>query len=360
MAALHGRRPRVVVVSDWDSDGVVSAALIVYAQERLGVFPARGKAPVEALPSGPRSFADTLASVGCPDYLVVLDIPATEEVLGAIRSLREAGCGAQIYYFDHHESTIRAMPELEGALRAKGVVGRSATAVLVRMFLEGLGARLTPRLRDFTEAVAVLEGPRRRHAGGAREEMVRIAASLSKALNATRSRDLWLQYVKWLSNPLPFEEPPRLPGGVEGESLVEASERISDESDRRLREAARDLAMSAVQVGFVKFVDARRKWRARGASALAAEISRITGQTTAVLIERADGRLLLVIRGRHGVPSALADALLEMGVAEDKGGHANLATCRLREGLTLQEITNALRRASMQAWRRARQGHSAL
>ena len=350
--AAAGRR--VVVVADWDADGVVAAALVRYAQETLGLFPLEGaRARVEALPAGPRSLESELPQAPCGEALVVLDIPATEPVVEALRGYL-ARCRPRLaYYFDHHDATMRAMQALEEA-GFRVVVGRSATSVLVRMFLEGLGARLTPRLKTFTDAVAVLEGRRRAGLKAVSDEVVRMAASISKALNVSKSREQWLSYVAWLSNPLPFE-PPKLPGPARAPgNPLQQGLKAAEETDAQVREKALELAMQAVRAGYLKFVDARGKWRARGASALAGEISRITGQPVALLVERNDGALLLVIRGPRGFPQALAQLLLEQGIAEDRGGHENLATARLRPGISRQELLQALQRLSLEAWRRAR------
>lgn len=341
-------RSRVVVVADWDADGVVSAAIIKFVQERLGIFPVQGEAQLDLIPSGPRGITEVMSNLSCVDALVILDIPLTIDVYEAIVKYR-AKCQGAIYYFDHHDSTIARISELE-KLGVKTIAGKSATAVLVRMFVEGLGGRLTPRLKQFSDAVAVLEG-RKKPLKTASEQIVKMAASISRALNVSKDRELWKSYVDWLSNPLPFEAP-RLPSGFNGDTPLEAGLKLSRETEEDVKKAAMEFSMQAIRVGFMKFIDARGKWKSRGASALAGEISRITGQPVALLVERDDGVLLLVIRGHKGLPQLLADLLLKEGIAADKGGHRNLAICRIREGITIQELINALRKLSFEAWRR--------
>lgn len=354
----------VVVVGDWDADGVVSTAIVYYTQARLGVFPLRGRRIPWTSPSGPRGFPEVLAGLrACPRVLMVLDIPYTREVAGALREFRGGGCGARIYYFDHHPSTLDALPELEEELDVDVVVGRSATAVLLRTFLANMNVRLTPRLEGFIKAVAVLEGSRRRAEnliGGQIEEegLVRIAAAMSKALNITRSEELWRGYVEWLANPIPFEAPKiRLPGVNEGLDLIEASVDIGREADEEARQAAIDLAMSAENLGYIKFVDARGKWRKRGASALAGYIYRMTGKPVAVLVEKSDGSLLLIIRASRGVAERIAQILKAMNTLEDVGGHGNVATGRLPEGMDIQTLKNLLRRAVLQALQEVQDTH---
>jgi hypothetical protein len=348
--------PEVAVIGDWDADGAVSAAIVYYTQAKLGVFPLTGRLKPWMAPSGPRSLPETLGGLpGCPRALVILDIPYTPGIADALREFRSAGCVGRIYYFDHHPSTIDALPVLEDELGVDAVVGKSATAVLLRTFLQGMGVRLTPRLEGFVKAVAVLEGSRRRIRGsigeGIEEEgLVQLAASISKALNKTRSPELWRSYVEWLANPLPFEAPKvRLPG-LNGEvDLIEASYDLGREADEEAKQAAMDLAMSAETLGYIKFVDARGKWRKRGASALASYIHRMTGQPVAVLVEKRDGGLLLVIRASHGAAERIADILKAMNALEDLGGHGNVATGRVPRSLSIDKLKQLLRRAVFQA-----------
>ncbi|MEB3852014.1 MAG: phosphoesterase [Desulfurococcales archaeon] len=347
---------QVAVIGDWDADGAVSAAIVYYTQAKLGVFPLSGRIKPWLAPSGPRSLPDTIGGLpGCPEVLVILDIPYTEEIAKALRLFRGSGCSGRIYYFDHHPSTIDALPELEDDLHVDAVVGKSATAVLLRTFLAGMGVRLTPRLEGFVKAVAVLEGSRRKASqlvnSDIREEgLVQLAASISKALNRTRSADLWRSYVEWLANPLPFESPKiRLPGVTGAVDLIEASYDLGKEADEEAKQAAVDLAMGAESLGFIKFVDARGKWKKRGATALASYIHRITGQPVAVLVEKRDGGLLLVIRASHGAAVRIAEILRAMNALEDVGGHGNVATGRVPRELDVDRLKQLLRRAVFQA-----------
>ncbi len=346
----------VAVIGDWDADGVVSSAIIYYTQAKLGVFPLRGRLKPWMAPGGPRSFPEVLASLDwCPQVLVVLDIPYTEEVSGGLRNFRARGCASKIYYFDHHPSTVDSLPELEEELQVEVVVGRSATAVLLRTFLAGMNVRLTPRLEGFIKAVAVLEGSRRRAESLigdqiVEERLVQIAASMSKALNMMRSEELWRGYVEWLANPLPFEAPKIHLPGIEGEiDLIEASVDMGREADEEAKQVAMDLAMGAENLGYMKFVDARGKWKKRGATALASYIYRMTGQPVAVLVEKRDGGLLLVIRASRGAAVRIAEILKAMNALEDIGGHGNVATGRLPPGLSIEKLKTLLRRAVFQA-----------
>ncbi|MCE4611332.1 MAG: phosphoesterase [Desulfurococcales archaeon] len=328
------RRPEVMVVGDWDADGVVASALVYYAQRNAHKFPFRGEANVNIAPSGPRGIGKRLSG-GCWDYLVVLDIPVTEEVIEALSAYRARCKNSTIIYVDHHDSTRGSSKKLE-ALGVLVVAGREPTSMLVKRMLENMGVKLHPRLQGFVDAVGVLEGAR----GGVERSQVDVVAGISKAMNRARDEEVWRRYVLWVSEVLPQPQPPPIPGaGVGGEEV--------EESDKEIRNAAMELAMSASTIGMVVFVDARRKWKRPGASALAAQIQRIVKRPVALLIEREDGARVLVIRSSKGEAKALMEELNSMGIVEDVGGHENVATGRLAEETTVKRLVEALHRASI-------------
>ncbi|BAN90845.1 hypothetical protein [Aeropyrum camini] len=342
----EARLKKVVIVADWDADGVVSAAEIYYSQKYREAFPHRGKALVEMEPSGPRGFQEKAGSLGCGDIVVILDIPYTEEVKAGLKTYLES-CGEKIesmLYFDHHDSTLKRSRELEAEFGILLFYGVMPTSLIVRNTLEAAGIRLTPRLNNFVKGVAVLEGGGKAIGGFVSKSIVNLTASISKTLNRRRDPDVWRRYVEWLANPLPFE-PTKLPGS--GETIVEASLEESREADEEVRRVATDLAMSSVKVGIVSFVDARGKWRRPGASALASFIHKIVKTPVALLFERDDGVRVLVLRSSAGEAKMLAKELEELGLVEDLGGHENVATARLREDTTIERLTKGLRRASV-------------
>ncbi|MGC9071147.1 MAG: phosphoesterase [Acidilobus sp.] len=338
------RRPRVLIVGDWDADGVIAAAEINYSQETLGVFPVRGKAEVELRPAGPRSF-QAAVSGGCWDYLIILDIPFTQDVESGLDALFNGGCKPKVYYFDHHRTTLEKASYIEEKYNAVAFVGVSPTSILVKSFLESQGVKLTPRLKDLVASLAVLEsgGWLSRQAKGVSEGVIKVAASISKTVNQTKDLELWRKYVKWASSVLPFEPSP-LP---KDEDIVAKGLQTSMETDQEVKEAARTLAMEARTIGFVKFVDARGRWSKSGASALASAIYRITKMTTALLVSKGDSTNILIVRGSHGDAMKLVEELYRLGVIEDVGGHENIALGRLKPGIGLKELEDALRRASL-------------
>jgi len=347
----------VAVIADWDADGVVGAALLYYAQEKRGVFPLDRKAKVCLYPSGPRSILEVVQDK-CWPVVVLIDIPLTPEVEQAIALLKEK-CGSKIYYFDHHSSTLKSVADLEEKYGVFAVVGRSPSSVLLKRFLEGTGLRFTHRLKDFVNAVAVLEGGRKGQellqTAQVSEKLVSLAASISKMLNQTRNAEAWRKYVRWIANPLPFEDPGiRLTPEGDKVNLVEVGVEVSKQADAEVKEAALTLAMSAKNLGFIKFVDARGKWKKRGGSALASAIYKIVNMPVAVLFEKVDGSRLIVIRSGRGEAAGIIDELYEMGVVVDKGGHGNIAVARLDDSVTVKRLEDALRRAAFEASRKKR------
>ena len=348
----EAKGPRTLVVGDWDADGVIAAAEIVYSQEILGVFPERCKCGVEAVPASPRTFASVLERFkdACWNNIVVLDVPYTDEVAkalaGFVQQQRSKGCQANVYYFDHHNVTIERSREIEEGLRGFPFVGVSSTSVLVRTFLESQGAKLSQRLRELVMAAAVLEGggglakALKEKGPAVPEGVVRMVASISKALNQTKDPEMWRRYVRWAASILPFEIAVGEPSNPLSQGL-----NISEESDREVRQAAIELAMSARNVGPVKLVDARGKWNKSGASALASAIYKMTKTTTALLVTKSDGSTLLIIRSGRGEAMRLAEELYKEGLALDIGGHHNIASARLRDGVTVTQLEDALRRA---------------
>ena len=341
-------RKHVVVIADWDADGATSAAMIVYAQEYRHLYPLRGRYEVYAYPSGPRGFQDTLIEAvadSCPDVVAILDIPLTERVYSALVSFsRECG-STRLVYIDHHYSTLYSMEKLN-KLVEELYIGHKPTALLTYDVLSSLGLkRLTPRLQAFMNAVSVLEKTRK--PAPHEESVVKLAASISKASTVLRDRELWTKLVRWLASPLPMQTPFDM-------KVIEQVIRVAEESDREIEEKAKELAMSAKRIGFMKFVDARRKWRGRGASALASKLFKILRQPVALLVERDDGVRLLIIRSRGMKAYKIAVGLLEKGVAENIGGHSSLAVVRLRDGVEPEILEPLLRRLSFEVEREVR------
>ena len=342
----------VQILADWDADGVVSAALVYYAQRYRGRFPLHGeKADVGLWPGGPRSSLENIRRIidealrtrSYPRALVFLDIPLTPQLLEAIKLIQKKLESPRIIYIDHHYSTLSNAKKLY-ELVEEVYLGHRPTAILVYNLLRSLGIRhVTPRLEAFMKAVGVLE--RDKAMGKVEERIVKLAASLSKATAVTRDAELWRRLVVWLASPLPQPAPV-------DQGLLERVLRIAEESDREIEEKAKLLAPSARKIGFLKLVDVRGKWEGRGVSALASKLYKITRSPVAVLADAA-GYPILVIRAPGRLAYGIAMLLLREGIGENIGGHGSLAILRLKRDVEDAKLFEALRRASFEAQRRA-------
>jgi len=335
--------PAVGVIADWDADGATSAAMIYYAQYYRKVYPVRGRREVLLEPAGPRGFPDALGHIlspGCPEALVVLDIPLTPKVHEALLEYARRCPGSRTIYIDHHFSTLYNSKQLY-EITEEVFLGHKPAALLTFQLLRSLGVRhLTPRLTAFMKAVGVLERSGR-PVTEAEARVVRLAASISKASTVLRDKELWRKLVRWLASPLPQDAPIDL-------TTVERVVKIAEESDRELLEKARDLAFSARRIGYIRFIDARRRWRGRGASALASKLYRILNrQPVALLVQRDDGALLLILRSRGRGAYRVAVGLMREGLAENIGGHSGLAVVKLQQGVDMAKLEQALRRLSL-------------
>lgn len=328
----------VLVIGDWDADGVVSAAIIYYLQEKLGLYPIKQRMEVILVPSGPRGLREKLRRVeGSPKALVILDIPYIRGLDETLKVFKEQH-GSHITYIDHHLSTIYVARKLEGVVDDL-IVGHSPTVILAYNLARSLGARLTPRLEAFVKAVALMEK------GSKIPEnlkgMIRLAASISKALTVTRDPDYWRQLVKWLASPLIIPQP------LIKKEVIEKALELSDETDRKVKELAMELALSARTVGYIKFVDARKRWKGRGSTALASKLYHILKQPVAVLVTGREDYPLLIVKAKRGGANRIARVFYERGIVVDIGGHESLAIIRLKKGLPLESILKVLREASL-------------
>ncbi len=342
---------RVAIIADWDADGVVAAASIVYSQEKLGVFPLKGKHKVELIPSGPREIEERIKEKmkgGCWDIIVILDIPFSNEVKNALDYLNSSNCKAKIYYFDHHPISLENMSTIESRYNALAILGRSPTSILVKRLLDGLNAKLTPRLLSLIDAIGILEGGGwLRGKNKATEGIVKLTASISKALNQKKEEGVWVKYVEWASNPLPFEQSFFRESDSRIKNVVDLGIEVSKESDIEIKNAAFELAISAKNLGYLKFVDARSRWKKRGASALASALYKVLKATTALLVEKEDGARLLIIRSGKGEALNIMQRLFSSGITSDVGGHGNIAVAKLRQEITIKELEDSLRKASL-------------
>lgn len=332
----------MVILGDWDADGVVSAAELLYAQRNLGLYPIKKRCNVMVRPVGPRSIeevADEILSVE-PRVIALVDIPFTTSVGKFLREAKSRSIS--LVYIDHHLSTIFKSKELEKIVDEL-IVGKVPTALLVYHLLKTIGARLTPRLEMFVRATGVIE--RSKRPSKRLERLVRIVVDISKALTHLREEELWRRLVEWLASPLAFSAMPF------SHDVIERIRRISESSDKRLKELATELAPTAHRIFNLRLVDARGKLRSRGGSALASMLYRTFRSPVAVIVETKDRAPLLIIRGKGALPYRIALVLVRMGIVEDAGGHQSLALLKLRKDVDINEVESMLRKAMLEVSR---------
>jgi len=326
----------VGVIGDWDADGVVSSAEIVYSQEFLGIYPERGRAKTVLAPAGPRTLEEALGSLaerGCRT-VVVLDIPYTNNVLSALRKFRDSF--SRIIYVDHHLSSIVNSSKLESAVDEL-FLGKAPTAVLVSHIIKSCGGRLTPRLEAFVNAAAFTERGGDRRSFARYRRLVSIVIAVSRKLSRDRDRELWEKLVRWLASPLTMAA---MPFSTEIAKMVEY--RDLEKHLAELRYLAMELAPSAMRVANVRIVDATKVKDVK-LSALASQLYRIL-KTPVIVVGVRGGRRIAVIRSRDDLPYKLALKLYEKGVAKDLGGHQSIAVLVLREDVDTRRLADEVRK----------------
>ncbi len=326
----------VVVFGDWDADGVASAALVVYGQEYKAVFPLKGKHSVDYYPCDPGSALKAVENVGDAELVVFVDVPFSKRVKKALQAL---GCkGKKVVFIDHHLSSFFHMDELRELVMEAHVAVDKCTAEIIADLLATRGVKLTPRLEGLVKAVSYMD--RGLRAPEQYKGLLNLARMVSRALTHTRDPELWRGLVKWFSSPLSSVVSPAL------SSVVEKMRRASGEEDVEAKEKALELAFTARNIGYIKFVDARRAWRRRGAIALTTRLYRTLKAPVAVLVENKKGDPILIVKTRYGGAVRVARQLKNEGIAEDIGGHAALAVLKLKKPLDMKKLEDALRKAS--------------
>ncbi len=325
-----------VVVGDWDADGAVSTAIVLYLQSSQ-VFPLEERVETHVFPSSGREVLGLFRRFhGCPRYVALLDLPYTPEVQQVLERLRRECSETRVVYVDHHLTSLENL----GFLREHTSfvrVGRSKpTSLHLVDIARERGKSLPSKLKAYAEAVGYIELGRRPPPEAAK--VVELMASISRALKLEHSREFWEKMVRWMANPLPIPL---------SRSDQEILERVKEEAQRRdeeLEEAATSLAIGAEKVGCFRFIDARRKWKRRGVTSLATRISRNVRAPVALLAKLGEDTIL-VIRTRNNAAKLIGDELVEKGLAVDVGGHGNLAVVKLRRDHDLQRVKQILLRS---------------
>ncbi len=329
------RVKRVLIAGDWDADGVISAALVYYAQAKLGKYPYEAKAVVDMKPLDPERFTRILTSLDAMyDAVIMLDIPFFHRLPNILKLLKEHMGVGEIIFVDHHLSSHTNRRLLEKYVD-KLILGEQPTAAIIREELEKRGIRIPERLRMFVEVVTYMDSGKR--VPQKYMKLFELVSKVSKALTVIRDEEIWEKFVLWLANPFPTQLDPRIFRRVE-----EAVKR----RDEELKNLAIDLAMGARRIGDLRFIDARKKWKTRGGTALVSKISHVVKAPVAVLFDTRRNFMLLIIKAPGGRAYRIAKNLVGEGIAEDDiAGHPNLAIVRIRKDVSIEELVRALHKA---------------
>ncbi len=312
-------REEVYIVADWDADGAVAAATLVYSQRYRGKYPVEGKVSVEAIPSEPKYLEELLGRLDCYLALVIIDIPLLAGILEGLKAYRERCSDTKIIYIDHHITTHEMISELSQVITEPliGYVPSSKIAFdRVSLLMDVKNSRLEQFVRAAYYMDQGLKIPKDLLS------IARLLSRISKAMNYSKDENLWRSIVGWISSPVPLA-----PFDLD-KKLRELAKR-SDEMESRIKQAANELAISAVKVGFFKLIDARKRWRRKGATALASKIYRIINTPLILVVSTRSGDEILLIIKYPRKAYRVARLLKESGIAINIGGHPSISVVRL-------------------------------
>jgi single-stranded DNA-specific DHH superfamily exonuclease len=325
-----------LIISDWDADGAVSAAIFLDLQSSE-LFPVKKKINVNLIPAGPRDASKIIKSIlGCPSYIALLDIAYIPEIVDSIRDFKQKCPNSEIIYIDHHFSTLEHLKELRQYISKLRVGSSKPTAMHLIDIAHEIGKPLPERLEVFARSVGYIELGKKPS-----EDMmnvVSLVASIARALKLEKDANFWRKMVRWMSNPLPI---PMSKGDLE------ILNRVSEEAkkkDEELDRAVNDLAIGAQRWGCFRFIDARKRWKRRGVSSLATRLSRKLKSPVALLASVKGGQIL-VIRTRNNAAKLIADEIVSEGMSSDVGGHGNIVVIKLKEGYSIEKIKQILVRS---------------
>jgi len=309
-----------VIVADWDADGAVSAAILVYLQ-RNRLFPIKDKLDIHLLPAGAREVTSVIRGFnGCPRFVALLDIPYTNGLEKVLKNTKNVCKETKILYVDHHLSTLEVAGKLKEIIDLVKVGREKPTSLHLVQLAEKEGWKIPSRLKAFAEATGYIELGRKPPARISK--IVELVASISRALKLEHDKSFWEKMINWMSNPLP------IPLSKSEFQILERVKQEAQAKDEELEDAVTRLSVSAEKIGCFRFIDARKRWKRRGVTSLATRLSRKLKSPVALLAILGEGEIL-VIRTRNTAAKIIGDTLVEEKLGIDVGGHGNLAVVKL-------------------------------
>lgn len=331
---MEEKKQKVLVLGDWDADGVVATALLTYSQEYAKKYPIQGNVELVKMPIDPDRIKYLLSQVKDSFNLVYfLDIPYSEILANITKMMKNHFGVERVVFADHHIASVQRISDLKSVFDEVIVDYRRPTSVLIYEELMKHNVPVHPKLREFVEVIKYMDAGKR--IPDRLMKLFEIAKMISKALTAVRSEELWLKTINWLADPTPVPMPLN-------EATWSTVKKIIDDRDREVRDVAMRLAVAAVKVGDFRFVDARHVWKKRGATALASKLSLVLKAPVAMLAGTNRGYSLLIIKAPGGRAYRVAKYLLAEGIALDIAGHPNLAIVRVPKELDKKNLIDAL------------------
>lgn len=327
----------VLVIGDWDADGVVASALIKYSQEYLGIYPFNMKIKVLALPATPRSLKSILEGVReCPRALVVLDLPYVKGIEKTLKNFKNVCKEVKIIYVDHHISTFNNVKKLEYCVDSL-LINPSPTTRIIYEKIKSFNGKISKRLEAFVKVTTLMdEGVK---IPKSLERISKLLIEISKALAVAKDKSLWIEIMEWLS------ESSLIPHKSVNQILSKISS-LATELDKHISEVATEIAMQAKKVGYLKYIDLTKKNIKFSSTVLASKIYSILRSTLALKVSRKNYDLL-IIKGKKGIPYKIAKYLHDLGLTEDVGGHESLVIIKLKKNIPNEVLELSLREASI-------------
>jgi len=331
------KKRKILVLGDWDADGVVATALLTYSQEYAKKYPVEGDVELVKQPIDPDRLRYLLSQVK-ESYEIVyfLDTPYSEVLDGVVKLLRQHFGVGRVVFVDHHIASVQRVGGLRKVFDEVLVDYRRPTSVILYDEIARRGVNIHSKLREFVEVIKYMDAGKR--IPGKYMKLFELAKMISKALTAVRNEELWLKTINWLADPSPSPMPLN-------ESTWNTVKKVIEERDREVREVAMKLAIGAVKIGDLRFIDARHVWRKRGATALASKLALILQAPVAMLAGTNRGYSLLIIKASGGRAYRIAKFLLAEGVANDIAGHPNLAIVRVDKDIDKKNLIELLYQA---------------
>jgi hypothetical protein len=310
---------------------------LTYSQEYAKKYPVEGDVELVKQPIDPDRLRYLLSQVK-ESYEIVyfLDTPYSEVLGGVVKLLRQHFGVGRVVFVDHHIASVQRVSELRKVFDEVFVDYRRPTSVILYDEIARRGVNIHSKLREFVEVIKYMDAGKR--IPGKYMKLFELAKMISKALTAVRNEELWLKTINWLADPSPSPMPLN-------ESTWNTVKKVIEERDREVREVAMKLAIGAVKIGDLRFIDARHVWRKRGATALASKLALILQAPVAMLAGTNRGYSLLIIKASGGRAYRIAKFLLAEGVANDIAGHPNLAIVRVDKDIDKKNLIELLYQA---------------